>query len=160
LEMYRTNAFDELNRFLEDIGFPEPFVFGPRLLGTGVKDNDGLVGYARRPRIGVEQTESHYILSAEIPGARKEDIKITTLKNSLEVKVETSEKKHEGKEKECVDGKCGCETETYSSFHGRWSLPSYVDASKAEPSYENGVLKVKMPKIAAKEDKPVEIPVK
>lgn len=91
-------------------------------------------------RLDVEETDQAYAVSAEIPGVRKEDIKVDIDGNrvaiSAERNVEHEEKKGSTVRSERRWGK------QYRSF----VLQVPVDEGKAEAKYEDGVLKLVLPK--------------
>ncbi len=103
------------------------------------------------PAIEVFEKEDKFVVKAEIPGMKEEDIDISVVGDTLTVK---GERKAESEVKE-EDYYC-CER-SYGSFSRSITVPSNVDATKIEASYENGVLEVSLPK--APEVKPKKIAV-
>jgi HSP20 family protein len=103
------------------------------------------------PAIDVFEKEDKFVVKAELPGIKKEDIDVSVVGDMLTIK---GERKAETEVKE-EDYYC-CER-SYGSFFRSMALPSTVDAKKIEASYENGILKVTLPK--APEIKPKKVPV-
>jgi len=103
------------------------------------------------PKVDIYETENSYVLNAELPGLKKEDIKIDLNDNTLTLK---GEKKFEEKvEKEnYVRVEC-----SYGSFTRSFVLSDNVNAENITASYNDGVLKVTLPK--KEEAKPKEIKV-
>ena len=103
------------------------------------------------PAIEVFEKEDKFVVKAELPGMKEEDIDISVLGDTLTIK---GERKAESEVKE-EDYYC-CER-SYGSFSRSIAVPSNVDAKKIEASYEDGVLEVSLPK--APEVKPKKISV-
>ena len=108
--------------------------FSPGFLKTGL-EGDFL------PKIELEETESQYHVSAELPGMDQKDINITLRDNNLIIEGEKkSETKNEGK------GFFNSEF-SYGNFFRSIALEREVDPQKVEATYVNGVLKVKLDKL-------------
>ena len=99
-------------------------------------------------KLDVDETDGEYIVKAEIPGVRKEDIDVRIDGNlvtlSAEVKKESEEKK----------GNRVLRSERQYGYASRsFTLASAVDDGKADAKYANGVLTLKLPKRAAESRK-------
>ena len=82
-----------------------------------------------------------YVLEADLPGFKKEDINIDVDDNSLTI---SAVRKNQWDEKD-NDGKCiRCER-AYGSFSRSFSI-SGIKSDEIDAVYENGVLRVRMPK--------------
>jgi len=92
------------------------------------------------PAIEMFEKEDKYVIKAELPGMKKEEIDISVIGDTLTIK---GERKAETEVKE-EDYYC-CER-SYGSFFRSIALPSTVDADKIKASYEEGVLEVTLPK--------------
>jgi HSP20 family protein len=99
----------------------------------------------------VQETESHYLFSFDMPGVSKNDIKVELLENQLVVsgerKYEHNEKKHANRLNERY----------YGSFQRAFTLPSVIDTEKVEASYDNGVLRIAIPKAESAKNRTVNI---
>jgi HSP20 family protein len=95
------------------------------------------------PMINVEVTENDqaYIIRAEIPGARKDDIKVDVRGNRVSITAETR------RERELKEGERVLRSEV---FYGQMSrtimLEQEVDDTKADAKYADGVLELTLPK--------------
>jgi HSP20 family protein len=97
----------------------------------------------RQPVCNVQETESEIIATFELPGVEKGDIDLNVERDHISVKVEQKqEKKKEDKEKGSYSY-----MSSSRSFQRYLPLPKEVDASSARAKYENGVLRVEMPKL-------------
>ena len=103
------------------------------------------------PAIEVFDKEDKYVVKAELPGMKEEDIDVSVVGDTLTIK---GERKAESEVKE-EDYYC-CER-SYGSFFRSIALPPNVDTKKIEASFEDGVLEVSLPK--APEVKPKKIAV-
>ncbi|MFC4271401.1 Hsp20 family protein [Sneathiella chungangensis] len=92
------------------------------------------------PTAEAGSTENDYDISMELPGVKEKDIEISLDDNVLTIKGE----KHSEKEKK---GKTFYFSErAYGSFERTFRLPANVDSNKIEADFEDGVLRIKMPK--------------
>jgi HSP20 family protein len=103
------------------------------------------------PAIEVFEKEDKFVVKAELPGMKEEDIDISVVGDTLTIK---GERKAESEVKE-EDYYC-CER-SYGSFSRSIAVPPNVDTKKIEASFEDGVLEVSLPK--APEVKPKKIAV-
>jgi len=103
------------------------------------------------PAVDVFDKKDKFIVKAELPGMKEEDIDVSVVGDTLSIK---GEKKTETEVKDEAYYRC---ERTYGSFYRSIPLPSTVDANKIEASFEDGVLEVVLPKSA--EVKPKKIAV-
>jgi len=94
------------------------------------------------PMVNVKETNENFEVEMAAPGMNKEDFKVELDGNLLTI---TSEKNQENESK---DGERYSRREfSYQSFQRSFQLPKeVVDADKIEAKYENGVLKLVIPK--------------
>ena len=92
------------------------------------------------PAIDVFEKEDKFVVKAELPGMKEEDIDISVVGNTLTIK---GERKAESEVKE--DNYYYCER-SYGSFSRSIDVPSNVDTQKIEANYEDGVLDISLPK--------------
>jgi len=92
------------------------------------------------PAVDVEETKDSLVVRAEIPGMKKEDIKIQTVGEGL---VISGERRHEAEEK---DRHFHRVERTYGKFQRAFALPVEVEPDKAKASYKDGVLEITFPK--------------
>jgi HSP20 family protein len=103
----------------------------------------------RRAVTNWKAEDKKYIGTIELPGMKKEDIKVQAKENGLEIIAEQYEKKEE-------KGKSSESTRKYSSYR---SLPEDSDLKNIDAKYENGLLTIIVPRLEQK-DKPKSIDVK
>jgi HSP20 family protein len=132
-----SNLRDELNSF-----FDMPF-------WSGV-DRTGQLFTGWSPALDLYETGDHFVAVVELPGMRKEDIDISLHDRTLTISGE--------RKREINNGETAQRTERYvGTFRRSISLPTRVDASKVSATYQDGILKVTLPK--AEEAKPKQIQV-
>jgi len=123
------DAFDELLRgfFVRPVGF------------------DAHSGQAAAPfRVEVAEKDNTYVIRAEIPGVRKEDIAITVDGDQVAITAEVKN------EKDAKDGERILRSERYyGKVHRAFTLGQPVDENGAGANYADGVLELTLPKKAA-----------
>jgi HSP20 family protein len=104
------------------------------------------------PSCDIYETDNEIVVKAEIPGVKKENIKLSMQDNVLTL---TGERKfeEETKKENYMRVERG-----YGKFTRSFSLPSYVDAKKISAEFKDGLLEVKLPK--SEEAKPREVEIK
>ncbi|RPI70697.1 MAG: Hsp20/alpha crystallin family protein [Ignavibacteriales bacterium] len=92
------------------------------------------------PHIDISDDEKNIFVEAEIPGVKKEDMKITLQDNILTI---TGEKRKESEEKK----KNFFRSErVYGSFTRSFTLPEDINPDSVDAKFENGILKIKISK--------------
>ena len=121
-----------VNRNLPNV-FDELFNSFPAVRGNEVKSNSVT-------QVNINESDNGYSLEFNAPGRNKEDFKINVDKGlltvSYEKKEETETKEHKSIRKEF----------SFQSFKRSFSLDEKVNAEGIEAKYENGILKVFLPK--------------
>ena len=106
------------------------------------------------PAIEVFEKEDKFVVKAELPGMKEEDIDVSVIGDTLTIK---GERKAESEVKE-EDYYC-CER-SYGSFSRSIAVPSNVDAKKIEASFEDGVLDISLPKVPEVKPKKIAVSAK
>lgn len=91
-------------------------------------------GYS--PDMDILETDKEFVIEAEIPGASKEDFKLNVEDDVLTLEGEKKKEKQRFIFKESKEGR----------FKKRFSLPTDVDQDKIRAQFENGVLRITIPK--------------
>ena len=129
-----------------------------RLLGAVDVPSEGgkEVVNAFVPTVNTREDEKAYVVEADLPGVKKEDIKVNidpekrTLTISGERKFKEETKKEDYYKIES----------SYGKFMRTFSLPENVDAEHIDAKTEDGVLTITLPKVKKEEKEVKEIPVK
>ncbi len=111
-------------------------------------------GRAWTPAIEVFEKEDKYVVKAELPGTKQEDLDISVTGDTLTIR---GEKKAET---EVKDENYICRESSYGSFHRSIGLPSNIDSQKIEASFEDGVLEISLPKAVEVKAKKVSVSAK
>ncbi len=99
-------------------------------------------------RMDVTESDKAYLVHADIPGVKKEDIQITIDGNQVSISAEA--RYH----REQKDGEKVLRSErSYGKAYRAFSLAQDVDESNAEAKYVDGVLELTLPKKAASSTK-------
>ena len=128
-ELAPWRAIDELQDRLRRWAFGE-FV-PPTALGEMI---------AWTPAVEMAETDDKLLLSVELPGMKRKDIQVTLDDGVLTIRGE-KKKEHEEKEK-----RYHLWERRYGTFERSFTLPRTVDAQRIKARFEDGVLKIEMPK--------------
>lgn len=93
-----------------------------------------------RIRMDLSETDQAYIVKAEMPGLKKDDIKVGIDGNQISISVEAR------KEEEQKTGNMVRNERYYGQQYRSITLPQEVDDSNAEARYQDGVLELTLPK--------------
>ncbi len=139
-ESYRPlSPFEEMERFMEGMfgsRWPRRFHGGwPSSLESG--------GLFERPfpRVDVLDKDDEVIVTAEIPGVKKEDLDVSVIGGRITIKGSSSDEKASEK------GDYYRREISRGEFSRTLSLPAETDIAKAKASFDNGVLTVSLPKL-------------
>jgi|ERR1035437_5906556 HSP20 family protein len=92
------------------------------------------------PAVNIKETEKEFDLTFAVPGMNKKDFHVEVENDVLTVSAEkTTEKKEENE-------RFTRREYNYGSFERSFNLPDYVDSTKVDAKYENGLLKLVIPK--------------
>ncbi|HVS75376.1 MAG TPA: Hsp20/alpha crystallin family protein [Steroidobacteraceae bacterium] len=131
---------------LDDMFARMPSLLGrwPRLPGNG-----DVAEWS--PSVDISETEGEYLLKAQLPAVKKEDVHVTYDDGMLTISGERKQEKEEKGEK----------FHRIESFHGAFSrsfaLPEAIDASAIRADSKDGVITVHVPKSKTAAKKPTEI---
>lgn len=128
-----------------------------RLLGAPVTrqwPEDGALALADwAPAVDVQETDGEYLVKADLPAVKKDDVHVEIQDGMLCV---TGERKQEKEEKGTRFHRV---ERAYGKFERRVALPADVDAAKVAAEFKEGVLQVHLPKSAAARPRSVAVTV-
>ncbi|MDP9759266.1 HSP20 family protein [Agrobacterium sp. SORGH_AS 745] len=112
-----------------------------------------LKGWSASPAVDLVEKDEAYEVIAECPGLDPKNIEVKLSNGLLTIRGEKQEEK-EDKQKEYH-----LSERRYGSFQRSFSVPVNVDVDKVAATFENGLLKIKLPKSAEvkKNEKTIEI---
>ena len=96
---------------------------------------------APKMKLDVEEDEKNYTIHAEVPGAKKEDIKVTIEGNQVSISADI---KRESEKKE--KGRVVHSERYYGNVYRSFALESAVDEAKGSANYKDGLLELVLPK--------------
>jgi len=124
--------------------FDDPFFRIGRL------DDDSSLGMWN-PVVDLYEKDDHYMITAELPGVSKDDIKIDLKDRLLTLSGERSA------ENEVKEENYYRRERSYGKFQRAFTLPADVDSDKIKAEFKDGVLKVEVPKPEEKKAKQVTV---
>jgi HSP20 family protein len=105
-------------------------------------------------KVDISEDDNAIFIDADMPGIKKEDIKVSMADDVLSIsaeRVQSEEEKKKGYHR--VERSWGCLSRSFT-------VGENVDTEKIEAKYDNGVLCVVVPKVKASPKTGKEIPVK
>jgi HSP20 family protein len=120
-----------------------------RLFNESVVPSQGTDNGAMALAVNVREEKDGYVITAALPGVRPEDVQIEATSNTISISGETSD------EREVDEGEYVRRERRFGRFYRMLELPVEINADKAEASFENGVLTLRVPKSEATKPKQV-----
>jgi HSP20 family protein len=90
------------------------------------------------PLVDIEEADDSYVVEAELPGVKREEVNIELFGNELAITGELEDRERKGALRK--------QTRRTGRFEYRVHLPDQVDAEKIEAKLADGVLTVRVPK--------------
>lgn len=146
MSLVRWNPFREL----EDMSNRLNTMMGRSMVGTaGTQTMTAMPDW--NPSVDIVETSEEYLIKAELPEVKKEDVKLTCADGVLSLSGERKQEKEEkGRRFHRVE-------RSYGSFTRAFALPENVDAAKIRAEFNNGMLTVHLTKTAVTAPKSTEI---
>jgi HSP20 family protein len=135
--------FDPLNELVDD--FFKGFFVRPMVY-------EGEPRGALRMKVDVVESNGAYIVSAEVPGVKKEDIQVSIDGADVTLAAETKRERDVSKDERVLHAE-----RSFGKLTRSFTLPQEVDEAKAEAKYRDGVLELTLPKKAAAARKTIAI---
>ncbi len=139
---------DLFDRYTRAVGLPRMGAWGRRAQGA---ESVAVADWS--PRVDISETPAAYVIKAEIPEVKKEDVKITIDNGMVTI---SGERRQETEQK---DTKYHRVERYYGSFSRSFSLPGNVDEPAAKAEFKDGVLSLSIPKAAEARPKVLEVKV-
>lgn len=114
-------------------------------------DTSRVVGGDWVPAVDIKDEDNRYVIRADIPGVKPEDIEVTMDNGVLTIRGERRFEETEEKENfKRIE-------RSHGIFYRRFTLPEGADAEAIEATGKDGVLEVTIPKTAEKHSKRIEV---
>lgn len=128
--MFIPDVYEALRKKRRRLYWEFPDIFG--------REFDFYTAGARTPLADLRKEKNELILTLEMPGLRKEDIKVDLSEHRIRIQGGRKEKAEE-------KGKGFYRKERFlAAFSRELALPEEVDPSSARAKYENGLLEIRM----------------
>jgi len=101
------------------------------------------------PAVDLEELDDAYVVEADLPGVKREDVDIELVGNELAITGEVREQERAGTLRR--------QSRRTGRFEYRLSLPSHVDPENVEATLADGVLKLRVPKSERAQRRRIEI---
>lgn len=152
MQLTRWDPFREMDDFTDRLSR----ALGGRLLRPlepkGLME-EGLVNVDWAPLVDVEETDKEYLIKAELPEVRKEDVKVTIEDGVLSIEGERRQEKEE------KTRKIHRIERSFGKFIRRFTVPSEAENAKVAAEFKDGLLYVHVPKSPVVKPKAIEIKV-
>jgi HSP20 family protein len=120
---------------------------------TQAPEHEAFVFPEWAPPVDIQETEKEFLVTADLPEMKKEEIKVGLENGILTIEGERHlEKEEKGKKFHRVERQ-------YGRFVRRFNLPGEIDPARVQAQYKDGTLTVTLPKSAAALPKTVEVKV-
>jgi HSP20 family protein len=116
-------------------------------------EGENLPFAAWAPAVDIQETDTEYVIKADLPEVKKDDVKVELEDGVLTVEGERKqEKEQKGKKFHKIERE-------YGRFVRRFALPTEVDAAKLSAEFKDGVLNVHLPKSSNGKPKAISVKV-
>ena len=119
----------------------------------GRNENEAMTVADWSPAVDISETPAEYLIKAEIPEVKKEDVKVALEHGVLTIQgMRQQEEEEHGKKYHRVE-------RSYGSFVRSFSLPDLVDEAKVQAVFQEGILTLHLPKSEQAKPKAIEVKV-
>jgi HSP20 family protein len=144
--MASITRFDPFNDLVDDLF--KGFLVRP--LGFEGRGDGGV--QLPRARVDVAERNGAYVVTAELPGVKKEDIHVTIDGAQVTLEAQVKQEKEASKDERVLHTE-----RVFGKVSRSFTLPQEVDDAKAEAKFRDGVLELTLPKKAAAQRKQISI---
>lgn len=139
-------------RELEDVSNRLNRIFG-RLPARAERGREMLAVADWSPSADITETDTAYLIKAEIPGVKKEDVKVSVQHGMLTMQGERKmEKEEKGKKFHRVE-------RSYGSFVRSFRMPADADENSVKAEFKDGMLNITLTKSAKTKPEAVNVTV-
>ena len=147
--MTRWNPFREL----EDLQGRISGLLGQRPLRGDAGKQETLTTAEWAPLVDIVEDEKEYLIKADLPEVKAQDVKVSVQDNVLSVTGERSfEKEEKNKRYHRIE-------RAYGSFARAFTLPEDADPQKVSAEFKEGLLKVHLPKSPSAKPRSIDVKV-
>ena len=126
-------------------------LFGRAPIRTPSEKEEALTVAKWAPLVDIVEHDKEYLIKAELPEVKKDDVKVTVQEDVLTITGErTFEREEEGRKYHRIE-------RAYGRFARSFTLPEDADGNKVAAEFKDGVLKVHLPKSERAKPKSIEV---
>lgn len=140
----RWEPFSEIEQVTERMRRMLEQTFGRFGVPSQLLDREGW-----SPLVDIEETDDAFVLEAELPGVKREDVNLELVGNELLISGEIKERERKGAVRR--------RSRRTGRFEYRVGLPAQIDPEKIEASLNEGVLAVRVPKSERAQRRRIEV---
>ena len=145
----RTNVWDPIQE-LNELQNRFNTLFGRTALRPG-NGEEALALADWAPVVDISEDDKEFVIKAELPGLKRDEVKVTVEDGVLSI---SGERKTEKEEK---NRKFHRVERSYGSFLRSFTLPEGADATKVNAEFTDGVLNVRLAKTPKAQPKTIEV---
>ncbi len=142
--MASITRYDPLNELVDD--FFKGFLVRP-LAADGVRGE-----LLPRAKVDVSEKNGAYKVAAELPGVKKEDIRVSVDGAQITIEAEVKQEKEAAPEERVLHTE-----RMFGKVTRSFTLPQEIDEAKVEARYRDGILELTLPKKAAAQRKQITV---
>lgn len=135
MNLIRWNPFSDMDNFFSPVA-ARAFGRFPRAF----RGADGDVSFEWAPSADISETETEYLVRAELPGVTKEDLRVSVDNGYITIEG-TRRQRREDKDEKYHTVEC-----CYGNFSRTFSLPERVRADAIRSEFKDGMLTVHIPR--------------
>jgi HSP20 family protein len=152
LNPFRSSAWDPFRELGELESRLEKYFGRPALAGNG-GDKETMTVAQWAPAVDITEDEKEYLVKAELPDMKKEEVKVTVENGEMKISGERKlEKEEKNKKYHRIE-------RSYGSFVRTFSLPDTVSGDKVNAEFKDGLLTVHLPKDETAKPKTIDVKV-
>ncbi len=142
--MASITRYDPFNDLVDD--FFKGFLVRPLAYEGAARD------VLPRVKVDVAEKNGSYLITAELPGVRKEDIQVSTDGAEVTLSADVKREKEASKDERTLHAE-----RVFGKVTRSFTLPQEVDEARAEAKFRDGVLELTLPKKATAQRKQISI---
>ena len=141
MSLTKWNPFKEMESFFEH--YPSEL--------RGVRGEAAKMFDSWTPTVDISETDKHFLITAELPGVTKKDIKVEIDHGVLTISGERHfEEKHDDKKHHRIE-------RMYGNFSRSFTLPDSINQEKVKAEFKDGLLTVRLFKTEVPKPKAMQV---
>ena len=147
---FRAGTWDPF-RDLEEFEHRLASTFGRAISKPNGEGTEAITTTDWTPLVEITEDDKEFLVKAELPGLKKEDVKVTVESGIMTISGERkTEKEEKTKKYHRVE-------RAYGKFERSFTLPDDADGAKVNAEFKDGVLQVRLPKAEKPANKALDV---